>query len=437
MQKRFKSFLERNDLFKKNILLAFSAGSDSSCLLDLFLKYKDEYRINLHIAHVDHSWREESLQEAKEIESRMQKLNLKFHLKTILEKPKKNLENFYREKRYDFFQYLYKKYNMDALLLAHHKDDLAETVLKRFLEGANLFSYTSMEEVNIFENMIVLRPLITICKKDIEVYLKEHKIEFFQDRTNYDIKYLRAKMRKEIFPFLQKTFNKNVKDNLAMFSQYSKELDAYLDIKTKKVLASLKKSSSMLFLDSNCIEHRIELRYLIKKIFNQENIFFSRHSLEKIISWLLSKKTNATLNLKDLKIFVDRGYLFILKNDFLAIDNKQLKINALKEYDFKNFLISVKKVGSQSLNENSSWQCLFHKSLCIYMPEDELDKISIGYFNTDKKLKKIWQNKKIPAILRQLIPVIKSQEKVMYDFLSGKKNKLNNQKLIEVTIKLK
>ncbi|KKL63258.1 hypothetical protein LCGC14_2176920, partial [marine sediment metagenome] len=89
--KKIKKFLNENLDFKKPILLAYSGGVDSTCLLDLLLKYRDEYKIDLHVAHVDHGWREESFFQALEIQKKMKSLNVTFHLKRLELDFKKNL----------------------------------------------------------------------------------------------------------------------------------------------------------------------------------------------------------------------------------------------------------------------------------------------------------------------------------------------------------
>ena len=102
----FKNFLDKNGLKNKTILLAFSGGSDSRALFDLLYRVKDEYNINLHLAHVDHSFREKSSLEAEMLQEEMKTKNICFHLKKIKLQGEENIEMRFREERYSFFQLL-------------------------------------------------------------------------------------------------------------------------------------------------------------------------------------------------------------------------------------------------------------------------------------------------------------------------------------------
>lgn len=142
-QNRHVASLTKEFLFvhwdrKKPLLLGYSGGPDSKALLYALL----ECDARPHLAHVDHGWREESRAEAEECRAEAIKLGLPFH--TIrLDIPKK--EDAARIARFSFFQSLYRTGPFQALLLAHQADDLAETVLKRTLEGAHLAFLGGME----------------------------------------------------------------------------------------------------------------------------------------------------------------------------------------------------------------------------------------------------------------------------------------------------
>ncbi|NGX52004.1 MAG: tRNA(Ile)-lysidine synthase [Candidatus Anoxychlamydiales bacterium] len=432
--KNFKKFLSDNSDFKKPILLAYSGGVDSTCLLDLLLKCRDEYKIDLHVAHVDHGWREESSSQALEIEKKMKELKITFHLKKLKLDSNKNLENESRNQRLLFFKTLFKEYEYQALITAHQKDDLAETVLKRFLEGANIFSLTSMQKVSKFDGFTIFRPLLDETKKDIVAYLNRNEIKYYIDSTNENTKFLRAKMRVDIFPFLQKHFNKQILDNLAQISSYSSELNSYLELKISKVFEKMKISPFGLYIDLNGMDQSLELKFILKKIARLKDLDLSRGILEKLVLWLLEKKPNLKLNLKNGNICVDRGYLFILKNDYKTLNGKIL----VKEgsFDFGSWRVNVSKINNDG-NKNylsSNWQNLFSNNLTIHLPEN---KYYMSYPETNKYLKKLWENNKVAAFLRREVPIVCSENKTTYDFLSGRKFKLKDKEILKIAIKLK
>ena len=118
-----------------------------------------------------------------------------------------------------------------TVLTAHHMDDLAETVLKRVLEGAQLSKLTGLLPVSERFGMPVWRPLLDIRKKELGSY-------GFQDPMNFDPKYLRARMRQTIIPGLEQDFGKNIEAPLSRIAKRSRELNAYLDRKIQPLIQS-------------------------------------------------------------------------------------------------------------------------------------------------------------------------------------------------------
>lgn len=425
-----KNFLYKNLNSNKPVLLAYSGGVDSSCLLDLIVKCKSEMKIDLHVVHINHGWRKESEIEAEIIKEKMSKLNINFHFKKFDIQSKKNLENTSRNMRLDYFRFLYKKYNYQALILAHQKDDLAETVLKRMLEGANLYSLTSMQEVAKFNEMVVWRPLLGVSRNEILAYNNSNNVEYFLDKTNENIKYLRAKMRKDIFPFLQKNFNKGITDNLATLSSYSLEINNYLEERTRSFLNNIQESLFGSCVDLNEVKALIEIKYIIRKVALSKDIEISREILNQFSNWIFEKRPNLKIKLKNANIFADRGYFFVLKENIKIFDEKLLLSGS--SMNFGHWDVGIKKV--DKVENNTCWKDLFKNQIVIYVPDD---KYIMQYPNSNKKLKKIWENNKVPSFLRRLIPVICNDNNIIYDFLSGRKAPLNGKNILQISLKIK
>ena len=96
--------------------------------------------------------------------------------KIILEKTtinnyqENNFENEARKKRYMFYEEILKKYNSKTLLLAHHGDDLIETILMKISRGSNLEGYAGIKEISNVKNYQIIRPLLKYTKEDIINY---------------------------------------------------------------------------------------------------------------------------------------------------------------------------------------------------------------------------------------------------------------------------
>lgn len=298
-----KAFLSVHWDRERPLLLGYSGGPDSKALLYSLL----ECGIKPHIAHVDHGWREESRFEAQAIAEESRRLDCPF-LSVRLEEKEKS-EDAARKGRFTFFSKIFAPYG--ALLLAHHADDLAETILKRVLEGAHLAHLGGMREVSSQYGMKVWRPFLKVRRVEIIQFLEERSTQYFCDVSNSDPKYLRARMRTEIFPFLNEQFGKSTQGNLALLSERAFELKEYLDRQVEKV--PIQKGSWGILVDLNGLQ-KIEQRHMLQKIASMELLTFSRDVLDTLLNWIEMGGESKLLPLKTKKILVDRGRVWVFSD---------------------------------------------------------------------------------------------------------------------------
>ncbi len=283
-----KEFLEKRWDGKSPLLIAYSGGPDSEALFRAALLWG---RAEIHLAHVDHGWREESFKEALFLESEARRLGVPFHLKRL---DRRTTEEEARELRLSFFASLREKIPYQAVLMGHHADDLAETALKRLFEGAHLTRLFGMREVSVRKGVPIWRPLLKVPKQAIS-------IRALDDPTNRDPRYLRARMRLSLLPGLEESFGKGVRENLQLLAERSHELDAYLAKRAEKI--PVKRGPFGIWIDCEGTE-RVELRYLLQQIHP-----LSRDVLETVLDWT-SEKKSAEILVKNRKIAANRGHLF-------------------------------------------------------------------------------------------------------------------------------
>src|SRR6476620_6970567 len=141
------SFLKRYGDLNRPMLLALSGGPDSLSLLHLLLNCQKKLQFTFGIAHIDHRWRSESKEEAESLRQLAETHQISFHLKVLDPSSfQGNLEENCRQKRLEFFRQLCHEYRYQAVLLGHHANDQAETVLKRLLEGSGWNGLAAMQE---------------------------------------------------------------------------------------------------------------------------------------------------------------------------------------------------------------------------------------------------------------------------------------------------
>ncbi len=217
---------------KGNILLGLSGGPDSMCLFELL----KELRVNFHIAHIDHALQPSSLGVKQRLERMAKELLIPFYSITLSIDPStKNLEEVLRNERLKFFTSLIRKHQLDVLVLGHQKDEKAETMIKRFFEGGNLFNLSGIEEDAHYEGIRVFRPLLGTTKKEIVTYLEDRGISYYVDPTNLTEMNLRGKMRVSLIPTLEKSFGKNIVTSICDIGEQVDECAAFLAREVSKL----------------------------------------------------------------------------------------------------------------------------------------------------------------------------------------------------------
>lgn len=437
IEKHLVSFLKSHLIDERPLLLACSGGKDSKALFHLLLSCQKKIKFSFHIAHLDHNFRNESHLEAVSLEKEASLLNIKFFSKRLSIKPSVNIEAVYREERYNFFYQLHQKNNYQAVLLAHQQDDVIETVLKRVLEGSSLATLGGIKEISSYKGLNIYRPLLNVSTEEILLYLKNNNIDYFSDYTNKDCKYLRARMRSEILPYLNRSFEKNINKPLYRLSLRANRLREYLDDRTGGAYQSIVKGPFGFYFDYNNFLDMpyIELEHLIKRFANHLNLEMSFSVVESIVKKLTSLASNICILVKGFSIYIDRGFLFFV--DFLPSFEMEKTSLLSGSYDFKHWGIVVKK---QSVKENVGlgWKDLWLGECSILLPYDTSYVASLPSLNDKNPLKKRWENHKIPAFLRRIVPVIYQDNKIVSDFLTKQTKKINKYNcLLEILIKFK
>ncbi|MES2273325.1 MAG: tRNA lysidine(34) synthetase TilS [Chlamydiota bacterium] len=392
---------------KSPLLLGYSGGPDSKALLYALLECGVK---ELHLAHIDHGWRGESGDEARALSEEADVLGCTFHLACLQRSLKGNQESQAREARLSFFHSLFLKIPFQALLLAHQGDDLAETVLKRVLEGAHLPVLSGMEPVSKWEGMPLWRPMLSLRREEILNFLQQTNLKPLIDPTNFDPSYLRARMRLEILPYLNRTFGKEVQTNLVLLSQRSAELKAYLD---RKIDAKIERGPWGLFVEMSGME-RIEQRHLIQKIAHEESFSWQRAILESVLDWIGEKAANKRLKVQSREIFIDRGILFILAKKAPLFEGP-LELTVGK-FNSGDWIVEVKPCDEPGLFQ-CNWKNVWTGHFSFKLPKDAYI-LQLG--SPGLRCRKTWNERGVPAFLRSQIPFVAKKGEVVKEFLSGK-----------------
>ena len=308
-----KHFFQDKGCLDKPLLLGFSGGPDSLALFHLLLEVSKFFSFQLHVAHVDHGWREKSSLEADFLEKYVTDFGIPFHLTKLADVKG---EEQAREARLSFFATLYQKLSCQALLLGHHSDDQSETVLKRILEGAHPTSLGGILEVSHLKEMSIWRPLLKHRKQEIYAWLKVKGLTPLEDPTNRDARFLRSRMRTQILPELAEKFGKEIVGNLCKIGSWSQALKDYLDRQIEPYWRLLEKKEDEIRVDLNSLYpfEPVEIKTFLKKMVEGENIFLSYEALETLYA-LLERGSSKKKILSGKKIIEIHRRVVALKNN--------------------------------------------------------------------------------------------------------------------------
>jgi tRNA(Ile)-lysidine synthetase-like protein len=184
---------------KSVYIVAVSGGIDSVVLLHkLASRYSADYpkAPRYVVAHFNHGIRPDSFKDAEFVQQLANEYKLKF------ESTEGNLgpdasEATARDARYGFLREVKEKYDAGRIITAHHQDDVLETMVLNMMRGTGPRGLSPMNSLND-----ILRPLINRTKQELIQYAKEHKLQWREDSTNADEKYLRNYVRINVMPKL-------------------------------------------------------------------------------------------------------------------------------------------------------------------------------------------------------------------------------------------
>lgn len=309
-------FINKYHLAEGKILIAVSAGIDSMTLLDLFLTLPKSLKLKIFVVHVHHGWREESDQEFDFLEKFCMTSNVPFYGKRLhLSKNLKDAENVARNARYEFFKQIYDETGASGLFLGHHLDDLEETVIKRIYEGALISHLGAIKEESHFLNMRVYRPLLGFKKSDLVSYAHGRKIQYFEDATNIDPKYLRSRLRLEYFPMLENIFGKSKGSNLAKLAKQSNLMNDFFKKRFLEVVITTDCQSDNQVFSLKEKLHYFEIFHLVSVFFKKKELSVSYAMLNLIAEAIESASMPKQFNLKNYTIFASLGFMLLIHKD--------------------------------------------------------------------------------------------------------------------------
>ena len=231
-----KSSLERDFPPKSRYLIGLSGGRDSVALVDCLVRrgYK-----NLCVCHLNHQLQGragDSTANFVAVLAKKWKLRCEIgsvDVRALARKSRKSIEAAARDARYEFFAKIARRRKCNTIFLAHHADDLVETLLINLFRGTGFAGLAGMRELS--ERTIngvaltIARPLLPVWRSEIDAYIKSRKLAYREDATNCDLEPLRNRIRLRTLPYLERTLGRKIRQSLWRTAQIAAEEEAILN----------------------------------------------------------------------------------------------------------------------------------------------------------------------------------------------------------------
>ncbi|MCY6960340.1 tRNA lysidine(34) synthetase TilS [Clostridium brassicae] len=457
MIEKIMNTIKQNAMFKEGdkVIVGVSGGPDSICLLHVLYTLKEELRITLAAAHINHCLRGEEADKDEEYVKRFcNELGIECFVKKIdvhkLSKEKSiSCEMAGREVRYKFFEEILNNIEGQKIAIAHNANDQAETVLMRIMRGTGLEGLVGIKAVR---DEIYVRPILNVSRNEIESYCEVNKLNPRIDKTNLENIFTRNKIRLELVPYIQQNFNKDIiealnrmADTIRVDNDYINKVSTELYRKYCKKLKSKVIIYKEAFQENEAIVTRI-IRMSLNEIKGDLRNFEKVHIYD-IINIQKNSTGKVAMLPNNIEVINNYGDISLyIKKEVNLINNREYTLEINKKNYLEDLDLNI------SLKVYTNKKCLDSKknNLIKYFDYDKIDgDIKLRYrkngdkftplgMRGSKKLKDLFMDLKIPKDERNNIPLICFKEEIAWivDYRVSDKFKIdeNTKNILQIKI---
>lgn len=334
MLEKFQKYYLENNLFlaSDNVLLTVSGGKDSMLMLHLFKTAE----MSFGVAHCNFQLRgDEADNDEAFVRGFCEENNIDFHsitfdTKEYAAKNGVSIQMAARDLRYAWFEEVRVANNYQYIATAHHKNDVAETMLINLTKGTGLAGLHGIKS----KQGKVIRPLLCFSNLEIKNYIKEKNILYREDLSNSDNKYTRNAIRHDVIPVLEKinpNFIETTNNEAAQFLGIEQILFQKIEEEKNKVFSKTKNGYKLAIESIKKLSPlHTYLYYFLKEYnFNKEVIIDIFNGLDTQSGKIFYSSTH--------QLVKDRTHLFLTKIDNEIEEVKT--INKVNDFPFEVELI--------------------------------------------------------------------------------------------------
>ncbi len=410
------------------VLLALSGGADSRALLHLLVQLSKRDGFSLTVAHVNHCIRGEEAERDADFcrrlvaEYGLSLSELRADVPALAAAHGRSLEEEAREVRYAFFAELMEENNIPLLATAHHADDNLETVLFRLSRGSTLKGACGILPCRPFGKGFVVRPLLNATAEEIRAYCSAYGLEYVTDSTNEQLCCARNRIRMEVIPVLEQLFP-NPQKRVAQFTECAREDEDCLSAQAQSFLSN--QPAEGLSMKAHGSLPNANLRRVLRK-YAKEHLgkeLESKHT-ELLMQWVQTQPKVAERTLYEgCLAVVENGSLRMVRGAASAEISEstawqlQLGKQTLSPTNIEVFTKKIEK--NTNVHKLSTAPYIIIKGASAIIIKGLYWRLrqkgdEILFRGMHRKLRRLYNEKKIPPRIRQQLPLLCDQKGILW-----------------------
>ena len=432
MIERVKKYIRENQMLEAGsmVVAGVSGGADSVAMLHILKSIQKEFGFSLEAVHIHHGIRGK---EADRDEALVKKIceewqipfqSYHYPVPRLSREWKLGEEETGRIVRKQAFAEEKKKLGFSekreegmgrfCIALAHNCNDLAETMLHHLARGTGLRGLSGIHPCN----GEIIRPVLCLERKEIVYYLEERGIPYITDSSNLSDEYTRNRIRHHILPAMEMEINQKAVEHMAETARILASADEYFQKKGKELLKLCRRKDGYFLDDIFFEEDSIIREYAVMEGFEQlagkRKDFTSLH-VEQVFS----------LREKEIGRYICFPRHLRAIRQYEGILLEKTETQEAPEYTECFFEIPVPGIFETKIFPYKN-QKIEEKKYTKWMDYDKIkgspcvrtrkqgDYLVVNSAGGRKKLNRVFIDEKIPAGLRDQIPVVATGSEILW-----------------------
>jgi tRNA(Ile)-lysidine synthase len=327
--------------------------------------------------------------------------------------------------RYQYLRSIAAEWGGAQIATGHHRDDQAETVLLNFLRGAGSGGLRGMQPLN----QDIMRPLLPVSRQEIEAYCKENGLLPRYDSSNYSTDYRRNRIRLELLPALEKSFNPAIREAIWRLAALAGDEYEYIRGEAAKLWGSVAKIEDGIAIDSRALAGVPSAlqRELIRQVIEKKRGVLTGISfvhVENLLNMALAGSVGSVLTLPQ-GMIARKTYTGLVLEDCTAgqIEPERAKglapvelvlpgSTTIGDYIIQaEFVTTLPRYSGRNIAAFDLEQLALPLIVRSRLPGDRFRPFGL---NGRKKLKEFFIDQKVSEGVRDHVPIVTDQREILW-----------------------